>query len=79
MENTVFLNVKEVAARYGVEKSTIYRLRRQGLFPQGMRIGGSRLWELGELEMHEALVRKSELVRRTEGSREYEQKTRKGA
>lgn len=50
-----YLSVKEVAARYGVDPSTIWRWLKKGLFPEPKRFGPQTLrWAISDLESHEA-------------------------
>ncbi len=50
-----YLNVKEVADRYGVDTSTIWRWRKRGQFPEPKRFGPQTLrWNVAELQAHEA-------------------------
>ncbi len=55
VEKAVYLNVAQVAARYGVSSDTIYRWRRTGNFPKPLRVGpGSTRWRLTDLETHDS-------------------------
>ena len=51
MEKT-FLTVDDVARRFGIDSSTVYRLTQQGLLP-GFKVGGQ--WRFSE-EMLNGLV-----------------------
>lgn len=44
------LQVDEVAAKCGISRSSIWRLMREGKFPQRHKIGGMARWRLGDLE-----------------------------
>ena len=51
--NKKFLNVSEVAQRYGLGKVTIFAKVKAGEFPAGIKIGRSRRWSIDELEQFE--------------------------
>lgn len=58
MNNTTtpFLKDIEVAIRYNISRSTIWRWVKNGQFPQPIKIGeGSTRWCLGDLEVWEQL------------------------
>lgn len=52
MKNTTpFLRDIEVAIRYGISRSTIWRWLKQGRFPQPIKLGAaSTRWRLSDLE-----------------------------
>lgn len=51
----MYLSVKEVAVRYEVDPSTIWRWLKKGMFPQPKRFGPQTLrWAIADLESHEA-------------------------
>jgi predicted DNA-binding transcriptional regulator AlpA len=50
--NTARLHPKDVMARYGFSKSTLYRLLARGLLPKPVRFTGP-LWPLADLEAAE--------------------------
>ena len=52
-QDEVYLNVDQVAKRFGVSKDTIWRWKREGNFPKGVKIGGSTRWRLSDLLEHE--------------------------
>ena len=45
-----FLSVREVAKRLNIGVSTLYRLIKQGLFIQGGYFGGSRRFNIDEVD-----------------------------
>lgn len=49
-----FLKVDAVAARYQVNKSTIWRWHAAGDFPTPKKIAGSTRWAISDLEAWEA-------------------------
>lgn len=50
-----FLTVDQVAARYSVSKDTIWRWKREGMFPKACVVGkGTTRWRLRDLVEHEA-------------------------
>ena len=53
MEEKKFLNVSEVAQRYGLAKVTIFAKAKAGEFPAGIKIGRSRRWSIDDLEEFE--------------------------
>ena len=53
MEEKKFLNVSEVAQRYGLARVTIFAKAKAGEFPAGIKIGRSRRWSVAELEEFE--------------------------
>ena len=48
-----FLNVSEVAQRYGLAKVTIFAKAKSGDFPASIKIGRARRWSVTELEEFE--------------------------
>lgn len=51
----VHLSVDDLAARFGVAVSTIYRMRSEGAdLPRALKIGGAVRWRLDEVERWEA-------------------------
>jgi predicted DNA-binding transcriptional regulator AlpA len=54
MENPgQLLTVQQVAERYTVNTSTIWRWAKKGLFPAPAHIGGATRWRLGDLILFE--------------------------
>ncbi|MDF2141722.1 AlpA family phage regulatory protein [Paenirhodobacter sp. CAU 1674] len=52
-----FLNVKQVATRYGVSTDTIWRWKNQGEFPRPVKVSnGCTRWRLADLIAHEATL-----------------------
>lgn len=50
-----FLNAREVATRYGVAVSTVWRWGQAGVFPSPVKLGpGCTRWRLEDLESFEA-------------------------
>jgi len=49
----LYLSASQVAKRFGVSKDTIWRWKREGKFPKGVKIGGSTRWRLSDLLEHE--------------------------
>ena len=47
---TELINVQEISRAYGITKSGIFNLIKQGKFPAGVKIGGSRRWNPAEVE-----------------------------
>lgn len=47
---TQMLNSEQVAKRCGVHASTIYRLMRDGKFPQSVKIGHQHRWRSSDVE-----------------------------
>lgn len=45
-----FFTVKDVAAWLGVNKMTVYRWRREGMFPDPMKFGRSLRWSYDDLK-----------------------------
>lgn len=45
-----FLSAREVAKRLNIGVSTLYRLIKQGLFIQGGYFGGSRRWDISDVD-----------------------------
>ena len=45
-----YLRAREVAERLGVGVTTIYRLIQQGQFIEGAKFGGSRRWDVQEVD-----------------------------
>ncbi len=53
----LFLTVSEVAERYNVSVDSIWRWKREGSFPAGVRLGkGCTRWRLRDLEVHESTL-----------------------
>lgn len=53
--NTLYLNVEQVAERYGVSTASILRWRREGDFPAPVKVGkGCTRWRLDDLIEHES-------------------------
>ncbi len=51
---TLFLNVAQVADRFGVSNDTIWRWKRDGDFPKAVKVGPSTTrWRLADIEEHE--------------------------
>lgn len=51
----LFLNVEQVAARYGVSKDSIWRWKREGRFPAAVVVGpNATRWRLSDLLEHES-------------------------
>lgn len=48
-----FLGVNDLAERYGVTKQTIFNHVRNGLIPQGFKLGHLRKWTISEIELWE--------------------------
>ena len=48
-ENQEFLSVRQVAERYGIGVSTIYRGVRTGTFPAPLKICGMNRWAISNL------------------------------
>lgn len=56
MQSTTFLKVIQVADRYGVNRSTIWRWVKHGHFPKPKKIScGSSRWSIIDLEQWEYL------------------------
>jgi predicted DNA-binding transcriptional regulator AlpA len=52
------LSIKQVARRYGVARSTVWRWEATGLIPRGLRISrGTVRWLAAEIENHLASCR----------------------
>ena len=47
------LDIKQIAKRYNVTKTTIQNWKRKGILPEGLKIGGKRLWRISEIEEYE--------------------------
>ena len=47
---THLIDVKEISRAYGITKSAIFNLVKNGKFPEGYKIGGSRRWNPAEVE-----------------------------
>jgi len=48
---TLYLNVDQVAKRFGVSKDTIWRWKRQNEFPAPVKLGGTTTrWRLADIE-----------------------------
>ena len=56
----MYLSVKTVAERYGINTATVWRWCKANDFPQPIRMG-SRVtrWELGDLEAYDAKNREA--------------------
>lgn len=49
-----YLTVEQVASRFGVSTDTIWRWKRNGEFPQAVKVGpGTTRWRLADIEEHE--------------------------
>jgi excisionase family DNA binding protein len=48
--DSLLLKVTDVAILVGVSSTTVRRLVQEGKFPQGIKLGGSRLWKAAELK-----------------------------
>jgi len=58
LHDALYLNVTQVAHRYGVSTDTIWRWCRNGDFPSVLKLGPSvSRWKLTELEQHEQTFR----------------------
>lgn len=56
--NAPSLTVQQVATRYNVSTDTIWRWKRDGTFPKGIRVGpGVTRWRLTDLMEHERTMR----------------------
>lgn len=66
----VFMSAREVAARYGLTKETVYRMAYVGTMPPGIRLGRMRRWALPELEAWEQDLQKAALVERDQRQKE---------
>ena len=54
---TTYLNVEQVAERYGVSTASILRWRRDGDFPAPVKVGkGCTRWRLADLEEYERML-----------------------
>lgn len=51
---TQFLRLDSVKDRYGLSKSTIYKLMNSELFPLPIHVGRSARWSAAELEVYDA-------------------------
>ena len=49
MHTKTYLTLKDVLRRYSISQATIYRWLNNGDFPQGIRIGATRRWNIEEL------------------------------
>lgn len=55
METPTYLTDKQVAARFGVDKSTIWRWAERGTFPKPVKLSpGCTRWRLHDVEAWEA-------------------------
>lgn len=51
---TLYLDVGQVAERYGVSTDTIWRWKRHGVFPKPVKIGpGTTRWRMSDLLDHD--------------------------
>lgn len=58
MENLLYLSDKQLAARYGVTRTTVWRWVRKNEFPHPVKISpGCTRWPLDEIEAREQEVR----------------------
>ena len=48
--DSLLLKVTDVAILVGVSSTTVRRLVQEGKLPQGIKLGGSRLWNAAELK-----------------------------
>lgn len=49
--NTLYLSVDQVAQRFGVSTDSIWRWKREGKFPNSVKLGGTTTrWRLGDIE-----------------------------
>ena len=49
--NPTFLRVADVAARLGLSKASVYRMIKQGVFPQPIQLTASAVaWRVSEIE-----------------------------
>lgn len=54
---THFLRVSEVAARYGISRSTVWRWLKKGKIPKPIKLGeDSTRWRLSDLEAWEQIL-----------------------
>lgn len=75
-----FLNVNELAVRYGVCVATIRNWARAGILPQPTRLtAGCSRWPLADLEAWEAERRKSSGMSRQEYEDQQRQLRQEGA
>lgn len=60
----IFLTDRQVAARYGVGKATVWRWSSEGLLPTPLKLGlACTRWRLTDLEMMEAELDKADRVK----------------
>jgi prophage regulatory protein len=53
----LYLSVNQVAKRYGVSSDTIWRWKREGMFPAPVRIGPNcTRWRLSDLNTHDSTL-----------------------
>lgn len=45
-----FVNTKQVAQYLGVTKATVFNLAKQGIIPNGYKLGRNLRWKLSEIE-----------------------------
>ncbi len=48
-----FITIFDIANRYSISTSTIWRWIKLGKFPKGKKIGGTARWRLSDLEKFE--------------------------
>jgi excisionase family DNA binding protein len=53
-----YLSARQLCERLGVDLSTLYRWRKRKLFPDGVKIGGRRLFPMAEVDAHMASLSK---------------------
>ena len=58
-----YLNVRELARRYGRTVDGIYKMIRRGAFPDGVHIGSHRRWLLSKILEWEAGLTLSQAVK----------------
>lgn len=56
--DTLYLNVNQVADRYGISTDTVWRWSRDGDLPKPVKLGpNATRWRLSDLLAHEATLR----------------------
>jgi len=60
MTQKVYLNMKDINARYGISQATVFRWIANDQFPKGIKIGTSRRWHIDELLEYERQRREIE-------------------